>query len=264
MNPVTDYRILFTGCFTDADIHIEVAAGKRQYKAATRRLINAAWQDARLDPGLQIFNGPVFSLLSILQSRGQTSAKDELFLRVQATDYKAFFGTNISNAHRLPGTELANPLAVCAVVETTDGTIFAGKRNTKLAETSEVWHVPGGTFNRVAGPLAIMQDELAEELNITESDVSKAFCLGLGENLLYLKPEFLCYFHLNLSEKQLADRILEAKDRDEHTEIAFVPMEELADFNLIHPFAPMGKAAINLYLDYIGRNGWTDQTAPQA
>jgi 8-oxo-dGTP pyrophosphatase MutT (NUDIX family) len=253
MSPVTDYRIIFTGCFTDEDIHFEVAPGKRQYKATTRHLINAAWQDARLDPDLQIFNGPVMSLLSIMQSSGNNKGREELFLKVQVTDYKAFYGTNVCNVNRLPATELANPLAVCAVVETIDGTVFTGLRNTKLAETSGLWHMPGGTFNRIAGPLAIMQDELAEELNIAEADINTALCLGFGENLLQHKPEFLCYFHLHLSEQQLAARMLKAKDRDEHTEIAFVPMEELADFILIHPFAPMGKAAVKLYLDYISR-----------
>ncbi len=254
MNPTTDYKIIYTGCFTEQDFHLEAVPGKRTYKSTTRKLINLSWQEARLDPALNIFNGPVVSLLSILLTRNHLTDRENFFLKVQMTDYKSFYGTNVRNSLTLPKTELANALAVCAVVETKDGTIFTGKRNQNLAETSGYWHVPGGTFDRIANPLQIMKTELFEELNIAESDISQALCLGFAENLIMKKPEFLCYFHLNQTEAQLIEKMVLAPDKDEHTEIAFVPLEELADFVEIHPFAPIGKAAVKLYLDYITCN----------
>jgi len=254
MNPVTEYRIIYRNLFSGDDFHFEVVPGKRKYKASTRQLINEAWQDAKLNPDLDIFNGQIISLHSIFMKNDTRTGRNALFLKVQATDYKSFYGTNVCNPNRLPKTELANALSVCAVVETSEGTVFTGRRNEKLAETSGVWHVPGGTFNAVQNPLDIMLKELSEELNIAPEDIQYSICLGFGENLLMKKPEFLCYYHLKLSEQELIAKMEFASDKDEHTEYAFVPMEELENFISIHPFAPIGKAAVELYLDYISSN----------
>jgi 8-oxo-dGTP pyrophosphatase MutT (NUDIX family) len=255
MNYVTDYKIIYAGKFTEEDFHIDVKPGLRKYKAYTRQLINEAWEEAKLNPSLDIFNGKVYSLLSIFMTVHPDTGKDHIFLKVQQSDYKSFYGTNVCNSYRLPKTELANALAVCAVVETTDGMVFTGLRSIRLAETSGVWHLPGGTFNEIMNPIAVMTRELSEELNIDGSDILSALCLGFGENLVMQKPEFFCYFHLRLSQKQLSQKMLRAQDKDEHTETAFVPLEELLYFSEIHPFAPMGRAAINLYLDYILHRG---------
>ena len=247
----TDYQIIFRGVFTETDFHIEVVPGKRKYHAATTKLINEAWQDARLNPDIDIFNGPVISLISIAQSHCKETNREQIYLKVQATDYKSFYGTNVANSRIIPKPELSNVLAACAVVETMEGSVFIGERNTKLAETSGVWHVPGGTFDLAINPIALMKRELSEELNIDNADIQYAVCLGFGENLLMQKPEFLCYFHLNLTEQQLADKLIDAKDKDEHTDYALVPMEDLLNFMDIHPFAPIGKACIHRYLEYI-------------
>jgi ADP-ribose pyrophosphatase YjhB (NUDIX family) len=114
-----------------------------------------------------------------------------------------------------------------------------------------VWHVPGGTLDGVQNPIDFMKRELSEELNVQAEDISTAVCLGLAENLLLLKPEFLCYFHLKLSEAELTAKVQTAQDRDEHTDFVFVPMEELAYFISMHPFAPIGKACIKLYLEHL-------------
>lgn len=251
MSHVTDFQIIYTGIFTEADFHFEVLPGKRSYKAATRKLINAAWQDAKLNPNLDIFNGKVISLISSAVTTGKETGRNRIFLKVQETDYKSFYGTNVCNPGVISKPELANALSVCAVVETVEGTVFAGLRNERLAETSGVWHVPGGTLSAAINPIDFMKQELAEELNVSEEDIQSSLCLGMAENLLMKKPEFLCYFHLNLNEWQLSDKLLNAPDKDEHTEFVFIPMEELQDFTEIHSFAPIGRAAVQLYLDYL-------------
>jgi len=251
MSPITEHRIIYTGVFTEEDFHYEVKPGKRIYKAETRHLINQSWQEARLNPGLNLFNGPVVSLLTAAMTANPETGRNKLYLKVQATDYKSFYGTNVCNPNAIPKAELANPLAVCAVVETTDGMVYVGRRSEKLAETSGLWHVPGGTLSKAINPIDAMRKELAEELNLADEDIQTAVCLGFAENLLMKKPEFLCYFHLKMSTRLLEAKMQEAKDLDEHDEYAFVPLEELQDFVDIHPFAPIGKAAIKLYLDFI-------------
>lgn len=249
MNHATEYRIIYTGLYQESDFRFEIIPGKRRYKAATRKLINEAWIEAKLNPNLDIFNGRIVSLISIVPTKEE--GRDIFHLKVQMTDYKSFYGTNISHSNYLPKCELANALAVCAVVETKEGTVFTGKRNLRLAETSGVWHVPGGTFNEVTDPITLMKRELLEELNITDSDIQSALCLGFGENLIMKKPEFMCYFHLNISEHQLTEKIQNAVDAAEHTEYVFVPVEELVNFIEVHPFAPIGKACIRLYLEHV-------------
>jgi 8-oxo-dGTP pyrophosphatase MutT (NUDIX family) len=251
MNNATDYKIIFKGLFTEADFHFEVLPGKREFKPETRKLINEAWQDARLNPDLNIYNGPVISLISIAQTHCKENDREQIYLKVQETDYKSFFGTNVCNPRSIPKPELSNALAACAVVETKEGSVFVGLRNPKLAETSGLWHVPGGTFDEVINPIALMRRELKEELNIEDNDIQFAVCLGFAENLLMKKPEFLCYFHLKLDESQLSYIMPDAKDKEEHTEHVFVPMEELQDFVDVHPFAPIGKACIMRYLEFI-------------
>jgi 8-oxo-dGTP pyrophosphatase MutT (NUDIX family) len=251
MKPASEYRIIYTGVFTEEDFRYEVLPGKRKYKPETRQLIKQSWQEARLNPGLNLFNGPVVSLISAGMTANPETGRNRLYLKVQATDYKSFYGTNVCNPNAIPKAELANPLAVCAVVETTDGTVFVGRRSEKLAETSGLWHVPGGTLSKPVSPLAVMRKELAEELNLADEDIQTALCLGFAENLLMKKPEFLCYFHLNISERQLNAKLEHAPDADEHEETAFVPLEELESFIDVHPFAPIGRACMKLYLDFI-------------
>ena len=245
MSTNSEYRIIYNGCFKRQDFEFRLLSGKRSYSPKIKKMIKHAWDEARLDPDLILFNGKVISLINA-EMIGQ-----RMFLTVQETDYKSFYGTNLSNPFTVPYAQLANPLAACAVVETIEGTIFVGKRNKYLAEVNGFWHVPGGTLDEVINPIDFMKRELSEELNIESGDIQSDVCLGLAENLLMLKPEFICHFHLKLTENEVAAKIIHAKDRDEHTEFVFVPMEELAYFVTVHPFAPIGKAAVQLYLEYI-------------
>ncbi len=251
MNYVTDYKIIYKGIFQEEDFRFEIVPGVRKYKTDAMKLINEAWQEAKFNPIIDIYNGKVISLLSSFMTSNAETGRDQLYLKVQRTDYKSYYGTNVCNPYRIPKTELSNVLAACAVVVTKDGTVFTGLRSDRLAEVSGVWHVPGGTFSEVINPIEMMRKELKEELNISAEDIKKAVCLGFGENLIMRKPEFLCYFHLKLTEKQLIDKMPDAVDKDEHTEYAFVPIEELQNFIEIYTFAPIGKACITRYLEYI-------------
>jgi 8-oxo-dGTP pyrophosphatase MutT (NUDIX family) len=250
MKANTEYRIIQSGCFTEQDFEFILLPGKRTYTPKVRKLIKTAWDDARLNPELILFNGKTISLMDSFNTE-DPERHGKMLLTVQETDYRSFYGTNLNNPFIIPKVQLANPLAACAVVETIEGTVFVGERSKRLAEVSGLWHVPGGTLDEVINPIDFMKQELHEELNISSDDIQSAVCLGLAENMLMLKPEFLCYFHLKLSERELTAGILTAKDREEHTDFVFVPMEELNYFVSMHPFAPIGKAAIQRYLEYI-------------
>jgi 8-oxo-dGTP pyrophosphatase MutT (NUDIX family) len=265
-----EYAIHHQGAYTADQIVIEILTGKKQYPSQIRELISAAWQNARLQPDLHIFNGKVASLC------GYETGENTLRVSVQETDYKSFYGTNVKNVHQIHHPEhLANAVAACAVVETTDATILVGKRGSQMAEGSELWHIPGGTLefpkslktqkelirslglplhkSSALNPVLTMVRELKEEFNLSPEDIPHRLCLGLGENLQMKKPEFLCYFRLNLSSIEVKSRMATAIDADEHSQISFVPVEEILDFTTMYPFAPIGKAAIQVYWDFISK-----------
>ncbi len=263
-----EYTIHHQGVYTADQIEIEILPGKKQYPLQIRELISAAWQNARLQPDLHIYNGKVAALC------GYHTDGDSLRVSVQETDYKSFYGTNVKNVHQIQDKEhLANAVAACAVVETTDATILVGKRGSRMAEGRELWHIPGGTLefpkslkiqtelikclglplhkSSALNPVLTMVRELKEEFNLSPGDIPHRLCLGLGENLQMKKPEFLCYFRLNLSSMEVKSKMASASDADEHSQISFVPVEEILDFAEVYPFAPIGKAALRVYWDFI-------------
>lgn len=251
MNVNPEFRIIHKDCWGRDDFIFTRIAGKRSYDEPTKDLIRAAWAAARINPHLILFNGRVLSLLEADLRENPATGRSQLCLQVQYSDYKSFYGTNLSNPYRLGKEKLTNPLAACAIVETLEGTVFVGERNPNLAEVSGFWHVPGGTLDGVINPIDFMSRELSEELGITAKDIQSAVCLGLAENLIMRKPEFLCYFHLSISEQEVVAKLAGAVDKHEHKDYVFVPVEELADFVLMHPFAPIGKAAVQLYLEFV-------------
>jgi len=273
-----EFRIIHRGSFSANDIEMMLLPGKRQYASSIRKFINEAWQEARLNPELNLFNGSVLSYLGseVVKLGGDNVERDceRLAVTVQRTDYKSFYGTNIchsSDALRIAPAEMANAIAVCDVLETSDAMIPIGRRSNRMAEGAGFWHVPGGTLDcesawkyfiplmhklklpakksSALNPVLIMLKELTEELGIDPEDVTHCECIGLGENIGIHKPEFLCYFRSSLSAQEIEERRRSAIDSDEHNEMVYVPVEELQDFVAVHPFAPIGKAAISLYLE---------------
>ena len=268
------YKIIHEAVLWPQDIEYDVIPGKKTYPREIKELITAAWNMARLDPELNLFNGKVIAYLGS-EPQIMPDGSTKLRLTVQETDYKSFFGTNVKNAHQIYENEhLANALAVCAVVETLDATIIIGNRSKSVAEGSELWHVPGGTIEipkladvdtaillklglpqqikSALNPFYTMIKELSEELNIGIDDYLSLVCLGLGENLEMKKPEFLCHFRLRLSAAEVQERLADAVDAAEHSQILFVPIEDCRDFVHTHPFTPIGTAAIELYLKTLG------------
>lgn len=223
-------------------------------------MIDEAWEDARLDPNLNLFNGNVLTL------RSASKVDEFLDVRLGVTDYKSFYGTNVRNFHCLPKAQLADAIAVCGTVLSSDQTVIMCKRSRKVAEGQDEWHVIGGTMeislpgyqelahnpdqdfqaavNHEFGPFNRMQKELEEELALSPDDIEIMVCTAIGENLRIGKPEFLMTVMTRLDSAQLIDNAQRAVDRDEHTEILAVPIEEIPNFCEMYPVAPIGKAAL--------------------
>lgn len=243
-----DYLIHLKHKFCEKQIIFHDLNYKKKYPLEVEKIISSEWDKIKTNKNTYIFNGAV-SCLDHFQI-----IENELHIYYCESDYRSYFGTNIKNSKKLEDrSSLANTLAVCTLVETADKMIIVGKRGAHLAEGTSLWHVPGGTLeyypDRVNHPFEVMRRELKEELNLTSID--KMICLGLGENLNYKKPEFLLYTKSNLTASEIEKDLHFASDYNEHSEIRFIPCNQIEDFLAKYEFTEIGTAAIKLYLEMI-------------
>ncbi len=246
---------------------------KREYAATTRKLINSAWEDARLNPQLDLAN-------NLVPSYQESKVEDgKLLIEACVTDYKSFYGTNVCNMDQLPKSELADALAVCGVVVSKDGAILLGKRSDRVAEAQGHWHVIGGNlevnrsdynwrkkydetefrwwFLSELNPTKNLLREIEEELGLTSRQISNVYTLGLGKNLLNNKPEVLMFVQTNVSSQRLRDCATHAILHGEHSSLITLPFEDVGAFVSDYPVAPIGKAALFAALGwYHCRENW--------
>lgn len=261
-----EYRFLARGIWHPYQIIIRHDDTEKVYPAEVVELINSTWDAAIQRPGIRLFNAAVPAMVDWHEE------DDRLVVNTMRTDYRCLFGTNIHNAVNVPYPNRANALAVCAVVETSDGGVVIGQRSTDLAEGTGLWHVPGGTLcidesdsvspaiwsgkmhdYQLPGvnPIAQMLRELREELGIEIGDVRDALCLALAENTRSGKPEFITCFHIHLTAGELLQRATDAADAHEHTQLEIVPRDAIPAFLSSHRVVPIGQAALLAYLEHV-------------
>ena len=241
------YKIIHDSILCEEDIVLIDTHQERQYPLSILNLIDKSWDEVNSNKDIFIFNGKV----SCLDSWEITDNK--LIVNYCESDYKSYFGTNIKNLTEINNNNLlANTLAVCTVVVTSDNKIIIGKRGTHLAEGTALWHVPGGTLEyypeRANHPFEVMKRELHEELNLTT--ISSMHYLGFGINLVFNKPEFLLYTKTNLTSTEIKTNMINATDYNEHSEIRFIDVSDITSFIDTHNFTEIGRAVVTLYLKY--------------
>ncbi|MCD4829993.1 MAG: NUDIX domain-containing protein [Candidatus Cloacimonetes bacterium] len=247
-----DFSLLHTGPFAPEQIRLCLAPGLRIYPSAITRLIEAAWEAARRQSGIKLWDGPAYSLLG---SRVENGA---LLCQVQQTTYKAFFGANVCHCDDIEDKSLlANSLACCCVCETTDDHVLLGLRSQSVAEDRGIWHIPGGNLDDIAAgdaaPFEQVRREVEEEAHVSAEHIAALTCLGMGRSLRTWKPEFLFHARLTLNAEQLRTRLAHAQDAGEHTEWRLVPSSGVAGFTDTHTVSPIGLAALALWRQLIHR-----------
>lgn len=243
-----DFQILVNKILVEGDIEFEVIPGIRSYRREVQEIIDREWQIATADKDRYLYDGRVYTLLHYQQD------KEKLQCRIQETSYKALWGTNLRHCAELSTEDRADSIAFCCVVESSDSKILVGLRSKQLAESTEIWHIPGGNWEFINGTLAplysAMQRELREEFLIGQEQITTFICTGLGRNLLNQKPEFLFYCRLRVTAKECEALFSQAEDAEEHTQYRWLPVKEMGSFIQRHPFSPAGKAALNQYIEF--------------
>jgi 8-oxo-dGTP pyrophosphatase MutT (NUDIX family) len=234
-----EFEILARGLYRPAQLVIDYDPGLQMPITTTiQTWMDDLWEQKLAQArrqGTPLFDTPLFRLIS-----ASAQADGTLHITMGATSYKQYVTTRVAEfAAGKARSEPGNPLAVCSVVETSDGFILLDKRQGVDVYVGR-YHVIGGFFERhldeAAGlpdPFGAMRREIREETGIQTDDIQEQYCLGVVYDLAMPHGEmcFLTRLHIPLAEVQR--RVPEENEIKQLIPLHVTP-ESLQDFILQH------------------------------
>ena len=214
----------------------------------TQAWMDEYWQEQLLKArqrNTRLFDAPLFRYID-----AGVSPDQYLHIVLGDTSYKEYVTTRTAAfAQRRARHDLGNPLAVCSVVETSDGYILLDKRQGVDVYVGR-YHVIGGFFERALDsvnaentdrtntniqpdPFAAMRREIREETGIQGADISKQYCLGIVYDLITPHAEMCFLTRLHISLQEVWQRQPEDNEIKQLIPL-FVTPESLRDFILEH------------------------------
>jgi 8-oxo-dGTP pyrophosphatase MutT (NUDIX family) len=215
--------VLASGDWGPGDVDVAWVPGTRRVVPEVEELIERAWHTAMARAGMCLFDGPMCRL----ERWDVSPAAARLRLWLSHTSYKPFFGTNMSHpelAERYGPEVMANPVGVSPALETSDGFLLLGRRNTAVAYYPNRVHPFAGALEPGDnGDLFVaVRRELKEELSLETSDVPDVRCTGIVLEKALRQNEFIFRARTVLSREQVESRL----DRREHRAAYAVPATE--------------------------------------
>ncbi len=211
-----EFEILAQGVYRSDQLAITHNPALRMpITPAIQEWMDTVWQQklaiAR-EQGFPLYDSELFRLVSV------TAEPDGILQLVLGdTSYKEYIATRTPKfARRRDRSELSNALAVCSVVETSNGYILYEKRQ-KTDLHAGRYHVIAGFFDRnhdtdASGqpdPFAAMRRELREETGIQSSDIREQYCLGAVYDLVHPHGELCFLTTLNITLAEVHTRVPE-------------------------------------------------------
>ncbi len=221
------------------------------------RIIDKEWEiqtqraEAEQRP---LFNGRLFALHDWVEESGH------VHLKLHSTNYKDFVGTNLFHGDlwgSVPPESFANPVGTSALVRTSDGLLWLGRRGDQVSFHAGHVHTFGGILEEEdLGPsggvdlAAAMIRELQEELGIDEPKIEELIPLGMVRDRQIHQPELLFEAIVTITTAELKQLWQRAESRDEHEEL--VPLEDRADavqqfLEAVSPIAPVAVAILDFH-----------------
>lgn len=199
-----EFSILAHGLYRPDQLIITYDPVQRMPKSAgVQGWMDEFWQQQLIqarEQGRRLFDAPLIRFVAAIAQNDGT-----LHLCLGDTSYKEYVTTRtpaFAQAHERQ--ELANPLAVCSVVETNDNYILLDRREGVDVYVGR-YHVIGGFFERdldmgkLPDPFAAMRREIREETGIQATDIWEQYCLGLVYDLATPHGELCFLTRLNIS-----------------------------------------------------------------
>ena len=199
-----EFEILAKGFFTMKDVRVIYNPNDVMFKnGSIDNFIELQWIDRVNETkklGVRLFNGKLFRLSHFQKD------KAKLVIELGNTDYKEYVGTREKEFYgKYTRDRLANPLAVCIVILSSDSKVLIERRK-NVDVYSGRYHVIGGFFDREAdfgidsipNPFNGIKREVQEEIGVKLKDTD-LFSLGLVYDLVTPHPE-MCFY---ISEKHL-------------------------------------------------------------
>jgi 8-oxo-dGTP pyrophosphatase MutT (NUDIX family) len=190
--------------------------------------------------GFPLFDAPLFRLITT-----ESRLDGILHLVLGNTSYKEYVTTRVPEfAHgrtrqgRDKSGPYSNALAVCSVVETSDGYILLDKRQGVDVYNGR-YHVIGGFFERELDmttrpdPFQAMRREIREETGIQSADIQEQYCLGVVYDVATPHGEICFLTRLNIPLAEVQKRTPEENEIKQLLFLAVTP-ESLRDFVLKH------------------------------
>lgn len=247
-------KILASGKYSPQQCKIIITSRAQKFNKQVCESIETNWVKMKKDAvrsGKVLFNGPVFRLEKI------EADAFKLVCFVSHTNFKEILGTNFRNprfGRQFGRSQLANGLACCSLLETADNKFVFAKRSDKILIGEGKWHCVAGQFspdifdpNSDISPFRTIYAEFAEEINLQEEQITTCICLGLIEDPVWLKPEFIFYTRTSLSADELGRIIDNAEDSYEHTKISYIPKAELKKFFAHNQTTRISQANYQIY-----------------
>jgi 8-oxo-dGTP pyrophosphatase MutT (NUDIX family) len=200
-----EFEILARGLFgpEQLDIHYDPAL-TMPLTSAINAWIDARWQEKSLQwqrRAIVLRDAPLFRFI-----KASLSADNRLALTLGDTGYREYIGTRVLEfAQKRERRELSNALAVCSVVETSDGHILLDKR-AGVDVYEGRYHVIGGFFEREVDvdsqarpdPFAAIRREIREETGALLADIDRQYCFGVVYDRLTPHAELCFLTQLNI------------------------------------------------------------------
>ena len=259
------YEIVVPGPFHRGQVRADCRTGLRMPSdAAIRGAIEREWRRKRRRAqrdGVPLYSGRLFRVCGYALDHA-----GGLYLKLGDTSYKEYAGTRVPGFFQgRPREALANPLAVCAAIVTSDSSVvIARRRNVDVAAGQ--YHVVGGFVERGkdGDPFAAMAREIHEELGLTIAPDS-LLCLGLIYDCLHPHYELCFSARIDLAFAELA--------RLRPAEVEMSALERIADSpEALRAFltaqhgvmSPTGEGCLELHvrLGWAPSADWPDPSGP--
>jgi 8-oxo-dGTP pyrophosphatase MutT (NUDIX family) len=275
-----EFEILVRGLFRPDQLEITYDPALRMpLPPDVREWMEQLWQQklaAARAKGISLYDAHLFRLIS-----ADARPDGTLHLVLGDGSYKEYVTTReTAFAAGRPREELGNVLAVCSVVETSDGYILLDKRQGVDGYVGR-YHVIGGFFERdldtatppdapATGfdsatairpdPFRAMRREIREETGIQQADIREQYCLGVVYDLTMPHGEMCFLTRLRIPLAEVQTRVPEEQEIQQLRTL-HVTRESLTGFLRTHHgnISPTGEPNLLLYGTLLYGEAWFEE-----